>query len=49
MFREREIIDYNVEKKPNVFSPEYVIYKNPSSSLYSSYTEDIKANVTKKN
>ena len=28
---------------PKVFSPLYVMYKNPSSSLWSSYTDDMRA------
>ena len=31
--------------QPKVFSPEYVKYKNPSSSLCLSYTSDINAAV----
>ena len=32
-------------QQPNVFSPLYVMYRKPSSSLWSSYTSDISAAV----
>lgn len=40
----REVIeDVNHAVHPKVFSPLYVMYRKPSSSLWSSYTSDISA------